>query len=115
MEPRSGEDAPHDGNEGNLSHLLDRGDGENRAHDYENEGEGIAAHHPFAMLLDPPHANTIERRSCGYYPTDGLCRGGHHHTDGPSIIDVTGWARIYKPATPDNVIGSFLCLQTLIP
>ena len=40
-ETRSGDDAPHDGNEANLSHSLDRGDGEYRADDYENDGEGM--------------------------------------------------------------------------
>jgi hypothetical protein len=78
QETGRGDDAPHDGNEAKLSHSLDRGDGENRAHDNEDHREWIAAHHPLAVVLDPARANTIKGRSSGQCPTDGLCRGGHH-------------------------------------
>jgi hypothetical protein len=50
----------------------DRWDGIDDANYHEHHGEGIAAHHPLAMLLNPAGTNAIEVGGGGDKPAQGL-------------------------------------------
>src|SRR5690348_599603 len=73
----NGNYAPHHFGEAKHSRAGDGGNGDDRSYDNKNRREWIAAHHPLAMLADPPGANAVERRAGGYKPSGGLYHRSH--------------------------------------